>query len=72
MLLGLVLFAVSILSGCSWTNHSQRFVTVTVKPADATVIANGVEYNHGSPMVIEVCPSHQLFLTAYKPGYQTA
>ncbi len=66
-------FAVTIIllqGGCSYTNRGAKFVTVTVKPADAYIIVNGVEYHHVSPQYIEVHPNRELMMTVYKPGYR--
>lgn len=52
-------------SGCR-----TQIVTVDVTPADARVIANGVEYNNKSPIFIEANTGRQLAITAYKEGYR--
>ena len=54
-----------LLCGCR-----TQIVTVNVFPADATVIANGVEYRNKSPMFIEANTGKQLMITAYKEGYR--
>ena len=54
-----------LLCGCR-----TQIVTVSVFPADATVIANGVEYKNKSPMFIEANTGKQLMITAYKEGYR--
>lgn len=54
-----------LLCGCR-----TQIVTVNVFPADATVIANGVEYKNKSPMFIEANTGKQLMITAYKEGYR--
>ena len=54
-----------LLCGCR-----TQIVTVSVVPADATVIANGVEYRNKSPMFIEANTGRQLMITAYKEGYR--
>ena len=54
-----------VLCGCR-----TQIVTVNVFPADATVIANGVEYKNKSPMFIEASTGKQLMITAYKEGYR--
>ena len=43
---------------------------MNVFPADATVIANGVEYKNKSPMFIEANTGRQLMITAYKEGFR--
>lgn len=57
-------------AGCSFMNRTQQIVALTVTPSDATVIANGVAYHNISPQFIEACPSRELLLTVYKPGYR--
>ncbi len=47
-----------------------QIVAVDVQPADARVIANGVEYNNKSPFFIEANTAKQLLITAYKEGYR--
>ena len=47
-----------------------QIVTVNMVPADATVIANGVEYRNKSPLFIEANSARQLLLTVYKEGYR--
>ena len=64
MLFGIAAAAV-LLTGCR-----TQIVTVDVVPADATVIANGVEYSNKSPIFIETSTSNQLLITAYKEGYR--
>ena len=54
-----------LLCGCR-----TQIVTVNVFPADATVVANGVEYKNKSPMFIEASTGKQLIITAYKEGYR--
>ena len=56
---------VMLLCGCR-----TQIVTVNVFPADATVIANGVEYKNKSPMFIEANTGRQLMITAYKEGFR--
>ena len=62
----------SLCSACSFLARGEQIVAVTVTPADAYVIANGVEYHMLSPMFIEVPTRDALLITAYKPGYRTA
>ena len=62
----------SLCSACSFLARGEQIVAVTVTPADAFVIANGVEYHLLSPMFIEVPTRDALLITAYKPGYRTA
>ena len=62
----------SLCSACSFLARGKQIVAVTVTPADAYVIANGVEYHTLSPMFIEVPTRDALLITAYKPGYRTA
>ena len=62
----------SLCSACSFLARGEQIVAVTVTPADAYVIANGVEYHTLSPMYIEVPTRDALLITAYKPGYRTA
>ena len=62
----------SLCSSCSFLARGRQIVAVTVTPADAYVIANGVEYHTLSPMYIEVPTRDALLVTAYKPGYRTA
>ena len=57
--------AVVLLCGCR-----TQVVALDVIPADARVIANGVEYNNKSPIFIEASTSKQLLITAYKEGYR--
>ncbi|MBR2440573.1 MAG: hypothetical protein IKB25_10290 [Lentisphaeria bacterium] len=57
--------AVVLLCGCR-----TQIVTLDVIPADARVIANGVEYNNKSPIFIEANTGKQLLITAYKDGYR--
>ena len=57
--------AMILMTGCR-----TQIVTVDVVPADATVIANGVEYNNKSPIFIEANSAKQLMITAYKEGYR--
>lgn len=57
-------------AGCSFTNNSTQVISLTVIPADATVIANGVEYHNVSPQFLEVNPSRELLLIVYKPGFR--
>lgn len=64
ILFGIAAAAV-LLTGCR-----TQIVTVDVVPADATVIANGVEYSNKSPIFIETSTSNQLLITAYKEGYR--
>lgn len=56
--------------GCSYTNRGPKMISLTVTPADASVIVNGIEYHHVSPQFIEVTSSRLLLITAYKPGYR--
>lgn len=57
--------AVALLCGCR-----TQIVTLDVIPADAKIIANGVEYNNKSPIFIEAGTGKQLLITAYKEGYR--
>jgi hypothetical protein len=57
--------AVVLLCGCR-----TQIVALDVIPADARVIANGVEYNNKAPIFIEASTSNQLLITAYKEGYR--
>ena len=57
--------ALLFLCGCR-----TQIVTLDVIPADARVIANGVEYNNKSPIFIETETGRQLMITAYKDGYR--
>lgn len=57
--------AAAFLCGCR-----TQIVTLDVIPADARVIANGVEYNNKSPIFIEASTGRQLLITAYKEGYR--
>lgn len=57
--------AMALICGCK-----TQIVTVDVIPADARVIANGVEYSNKSPIFIEACSAKQLAITAYKEGYR--
>lgn len=65
MLLSLLAAMIWLATGCR-----SQIVTVDVIPADARVIANGVEYNNKSPIFIEASTSKQLLITAYKEGYR--
>ncbi len=60
----------SVLCGCSIFNKSSQIVTITVYPADARLIVNGVEHHTFSPQIIEAIPSREMIITAYKPGYR--
>ena len=64
-LIACLALAVTLLCGCR-----TQVVTLDVIPADARVIANGVEYNCKSPIFIETSTSQQLLITAYKEGYR--
>ncbi|MBO4648847.1 MAG: hypothetical protein J5806_11905 [Lentisphaeria bacterium] len=64
MFLGLAA-ALLMMCGCR-----TQIITVDVVPADATVIANGVEYRNKCPMFIETPTGKQLMITAYKEGYR--
>ena len=64
MFLGLAA-ALLVMCGCR-----TQIITVDVVPADATVIANGVEYRNKCPMFIETPTGKQLMITAYKEGYR--
>ena len=64
MFLGLAA-ALLVICGCR-----TQIITVDVMPADATVLANGVEYRNNSPMFIETPTGKQLMITAYKEGYR--
>lgn len=64
MILGLAA-ALLFLCGCR-----TQIVTLDVIPADARVIANGVEYNNKSPIFIEAETGKQLMIIAYKEGYR--
>ena len=57
--------AVLVMCGCR-----TQIITVDVAPADATVVANGVEYRNGSPIFVETPTGKQLMITAYKEGYR--
>ena len=50
----------------------RQIVALTIDPADARVIANGVEYHNISPQFIEAKRSRELLLVVYKPGYREA
>ena len=50
--------AVMFISGCR-----TQIVTLDVIPADARVIANGVEYDNKSPIFIEASTGKQLVIT---------
>ena len=60
-------FAAALLFVCGCRT---QIVTLDVVPADARVIANGVEYNNKSPIFIEANTGKQLVITAYKDGYR--
>lgn len=71
LMLLVALGILALASGCSLTNNSRRFVAISVLPADARIIANGVEYPGAFPQFIEVRdPSRQLLLTVFRPGYR--
>lgn len=59
-----------LLTGCSIFNRKVELVAVTVKPNNASVVANGVNYSGPFPQFIEVDPSRQLMITVFKQGYQ--
>lgn len=59
-------------SGCSYTNRGPKLISLTILPADAYVIINGIEYHSVSPQFVEVNPNRTLLITAYKPGYKEA
>ncbi len=63
-----LLFAVA--AAVSVCSCRTQIVTVDVAPADATIIANGVEYTNKSPIFVEASTSRQLLITAYKEGYR--
>lgn len=65
MILWTLCAAAVLLAGCK-----SQIVTVDVFPADATVIANGVEYRNQAPMFIEANTGRPLLITAYKEGYR--
>ena len=65
VVLGFLCAAVVLIAGCK-----SQIVTVDVFPADATVIANGVEYRNQAPMFIEASTGRPLLITAYKEGYR--
>ena len=65
VVLGSLCAAVVLICGCK-----SQIVTVDVFPADATVIANGVEYRNQAPMFIEASTGRPLLITAYKEGYR--
>ena len=65
LILATLICGVVVLCGCR-----TQIVTLDVIPADARVIANGVEYNNTSPMFIEAETGRQLMITAYKDGYR--
>ena len=67
-----VLLVLGLGAGCSFTNSSRQIVALTIDPADARVIANGVEYHNISPQFIEAKRSRELLLVVYKPGYREA
>lgn len=60
-------FAIAMIALCGCRT---QLVTVDVVPADARVIANGVNYDHKSPVFIEASTGKQLAITAYKEGYR--
>lgn len=64
-------FVLAFSSGCSFLGRGEQYISVTVTPSDASVIANGVEYHMLSPMFMEVPTRNALLITAYKPGYRT-
>ena len=64
MFLGMVAVVLTV-CGCR-----TQIITVDVMPADATVIANGVEYRNKSPLFVETPTGKQLMITAYKEGYR--
>ncbi len=57
--------ALMLVCGCR-----TQIVTVDVVPADARVIANGIEYDNKAPLFIEAPTGRQLAITAYKDGYR--
>ena len=57
-----VLLVLGLGAGCSFTNSSRQIVALTIDPADARVIANGVEYHNISPQFIEAKRSRELLL----------
>lgn len=66
----MILIVNLIASLVALTGCRTQIVTVDVVPADATVIANGVEYSNKSPIFIEANTGKQLMITAYKDGYR--
>ena len=64
LLLGMAAIILTV-CGCR-----TQIITVDVVPADATVLANGVEYRNKSPMFVETPTGKQLMITAYKEGYR--
>lgn len=64
------LFACMVLAAAMLCGCRTQIVTLDVIPADARIIANGVEYNSKSPIFIEASTGKQLLIQAYKEGYR--
>lgn len=67
----LVAVGLTLLCGCSIFNKGRQIITVTTDPPDSRLIINGVEYPASSPQFVEVYPSREVLITAYKPYYRT-
>ncbi|MGE4564875.1 MAG: hypothetical protein AB7F32_08390 [Victivallaceae bacterium] len=67
----LVAVGLAMLCGCSIFNKGRQIITVTTDPPDSRLIINGVEYPASSPQFVEVIPSREVLITAYKPYYRT-
>lgn len=67
----LVAAGLATLCGCSIFNKGRQIITVTTDPPDSRLIINGIEYPASSPQFVEVTPSREVLITAYKPYYRT-
>ncbi len=60
-----------LLCGCSIFNKGRQIITITTDPPDTRLIVNGIEYPASSPQFVEVVPSREVLITAFKPYYRT-
>lgn len=67
----LVAAGLGLLCGCSIFNKGRQIISVTTDPPDTRLIVNGIEYPSSSPQFVEVTPSREVLITAYKPYYRT-
>jgi len=70
VLLSMAAMTTVLLTGCSWLNKKTQLITITTEPEGTRLIVNGVEYHQFSPQFVEVRPSRELIVTAFKHGYK--